>query len=101
MEMTLTRQEGNTSLIRRAINNSARGIIITMSVKKPVLPLDNLHLDAYIYPVDRMAVASGQFFVQYAGVPEWSIGADCKSAGAMPTEVQILPPAPDCTQKPR
>lgn len=29
------------------------------------------------------------------GVPKWPKGADCKSAGRMPSEVQILPPPPD------
>ncbi len=31
-----------------------------------------------------------------AGVAEWSKAADCKSAGVMPTVVQIHPPAPTC-----
>ena len=38
-----------------------------------------------------MVIASGQLFVKYAGVPEWSIGADCKSAGVRLRRIKSFP----------
>ena len=33
-------------------------------------------------------------WVKWGGVPEWLIGADCKSAALRATQVRILPPPP-------